>query len=513
MAETLAILGLVAAAPPIIDGIFKTWDSIVRKRETFRALPSLARDLRSFGTDDSRAQLYADITLARRVLEDNAILSQHKDRLARIFQRIHLQLYEIDSLVDAVLQKPNRAWFLRRTNESKELRNKVEQSKRDIAEFHGLIMSFREISSSGIGSALLEARDFCFTVDAEKTRTQLNDMTFVARGSRALPGEGSQVGLFIFESKYYEPGTKKNDTRQELQSLSSRLLRAEPSCSGIFPLIGFRDQAEEDEYQLVFSHPFSDNKPDSHCMYTLKTFYTSSPTVKPSLNFRVDLCRQLAEAVLQTHTLGLVHKSIRPDNVLLCFPQNPPICAGEPPRLHLSGWHLARPASGHVTSLAGESNWQNAIYQYPTRQMSVAEEEYCIGHDIYSLGVCMLEILLWDPLVVNSDEKPTISQSYQTTYYRLGLPLEPPHPRPTTVPWVTRVPKHVHSVLVEMATTTIPFSAGQMMADLVHNCLTCLVPEGIPVEFMSREVQARKEISEGFVDTILGGICSVLSVI
>lgn len=512
MAETLAILGLVAAAPPIIDGIFKTWDSIVRKRENYQAVTSLARDLRSFGTDDSRAQLYADITLARRVLEDNAILSEQKDRIARIFQKIHLQLYEIDDLVDVVLQKPNRSWFLRRTNESKELRNKVEQSKRDITEFHGLIMSFREISTSGIGNALLETRDFCLTVDAEKTRIQLNDMTFIARGSRALPGKSSQIGLFVFESKYYEPGKKKEDTKKDLQSLSTRLLRAEPTCSGIFPLIGFRDEPGEDEFQLVFSHPFADN-PDDHCIYTLRNFYTSSTTMKPSLNFRVNLCRQLAEAVLQTHTLGLVHKSIRPDNILLCFPQSPPSCTGEPPRLHLSGWHFARPASGHVTNMAGESSWRNAIYQYPTRQMRVAEEEYCIGHDIYSLGVCMLEILMWDPLVVNSHEGPTISQSYQTTYHSLGLQPEPSTPHPTTIPWVTRVPKNVHGVLVEMAATCLPFSAGQMMADLVHQCLTCLVPEGIPVEFMSREVQARKEISEGFVDIILGGICSVLSVI
>jgi hypothetical protein len=145
--------------------------------------------------------------------------------------------------------------------------------------------------------------------------------------------------------------------------------------------------------------------------------------------------------------------------------------------------------------------------------MSVAEEEYCIGHDIYSLGVCMLEILMWEPLVVNSDEGPTISQSYQKTYHTLGLPPEPSNPRPTTMPWVTRVPKHVHSVLVEMVATYLPFSAGQMMADLVHQWLTCLVPEGIPVEFMSNEIQARKEISEGFVDIILGGRCSVLSVI
>ena len=53
-------------------------------------------------------------------------------------------------------------------------------------------MSFREISTSGIDNALLETGD-CFTVDAEKTRIQLNDMTFIARGLRALPEKLLQV--------------------------------------------------------------------------------------------------------------------------------------------------------------------------------------------------------------------------------------------------------------------------------------------------------------------------------
>jgi hypothetical protein len=54
-------------------------------------------------------------------------------------------------------------------------------------------MSFREISTSGIDNTLLETGDFCFTVDAEKTRIQLTDMTFIDRGSRALPGKLLQV--------------------------------------------------------------------------------------------------------------------------------------------------------------------------------------------------------------------------------------------------------------------------------------------------------------------------------
>lgn len=47
------------------------------------------------------------------------------------------------------------------------------------------------------------------------------------------------------------------------------------------------------------------------------------------------------------------------------------------------------------------------MYQHPERQDpagSVAEYKYNIGHDIYSLGVCFLEIGLWDSFVVPDDK-------------------------------------------------------------------------------------------------------------
>jgi len=43
--------------------------------------------------------------------------------------------------------------------------------------------------------------------------------------------------------------------------------------------------------------------------------------------------------------------------------------------------------------------WPKRIYQHPERQDEYAEAAYEPRHDIYSLGVCMLEVLLWTPFV------------------------------------------------------------------------------------------------------------------
>ncbi|KAI9647720.1 hypothetical protein NHQ30_004106 [Ciborinia camelliae] len=51
------------------------------------------------------------------------------------------------------------------------------------------------------------------------------------------------------------------------------------------------------------------------------------------------------------------------------------------------------------------NGWATRLYQHPHGQWPRAEEEYTMGHDIYSMGVCMLEILLWKPLLAKSNGK------------------------------------------------------------------------------------------------------------
>lgn len=51
-----------------------------------------------------------------------------------------------------------------------------------------------------------------------------------------------------------------------------------------------------------------------------------------------------------------------------------------------------------LTSLRGEISWLKDIYRHPYRQGLQPQERYNIGHDIYSLGVCLLEIGLWESL-------------------------------------------------------------------------------------------------------------------
>ncbi|KAK8053251.1 hypothetical protein PG996_012552 [Apiospora saccharicola] len=72
--------------------------------------------------------------------------------------------------------------------------------------------------------------------------------------------------------------------------------------------------------------------------------------------------------------------------------------------VYLTNWHLLRDVSG-ATIMSGGTEWVENMYRHPRRQGMDVQERCNIGHDIYSLGVCLLEIGLWN-LLVRRDPAP-----------------------------------------------------------------------------------------------------------
>lgn len=70
--------------------------------------------------------------------------------------------------------------------------------------------------------------------------------------------------------------------------------------------------------------------------------------------------------------------------------------------VYLTNWRLLREASGFTTKKPGSDAWAERLYRHPHRQGLQIENRYNLGHDIYSLGVCLLEIGLWDSFVIRT---------------------------------------------------------------------------------------------------------------
>ena len=111
--------------------------------------------------------------------------------------------------------------------------------------------------------------------------------------------------------------------------------------------------------------------------------------------------------------------------------------------------------------------------------MEVAQEEYNMGHDIYSLGVCMLEVLNWKPLVVFEGERPEVSSMFKEHAASLGILDENRiklHNRgfKSESEMFTADPFGVQKTLQSLARKELPPVAGTRLSNLVVSCLSAL---------------------------------------
>ncbi|KAF3479607.1 uncharacterized protein GIQ15_06583 [Arthroderma uncinatum] len=168
-----------------------------------------------------------------------------------------------------------------------------------------------------------------------------------------------------------------------------------------------------------------------------------------SLSARVRIAKHLASSICYVHALGFVHKNIRPET-LLVFKDGKSSLGS----LFLVGFTIFRMADGHSMRLGDPAPDKN-LYRHPSRQGLQPEATYVMQHDIYSLGVCLLEIGLWKSFVLYNEEDGQL-------------------PQPTRVePFITNG-SSTKRTLVALARDELPKKMGDVYSRVVVNCLTCL---------------------------------------
>jgi hypothetical protein len=277
----------------------------------------------------------------------------------------------------------------------------------------GLCLQLNSIGTCTVQSSHLLTSDV-FKLHHEDTEhrpgKRLEDSDIVVAAA-SLVRNGQRIHTEVI----LEQKTREND----LRFLCDKLFEPRGGCSvGILPVLGYRQPPfNGPRGQTVFELVFA--VPDGTVRQSLAHRIVSSP--KPEIVERLKTCLVLAEAVVSVHTLGLVHKSIRPRSTLIVSKATGYSSANP---MYLLDWSRIRELLGASTML-GENDWQKRIYQHPERQGRYVEQVYHPRHDIYSLGVCLLEILLWTPFVIETLEahgqtSPQICQLFETRGLALG---------------------------------------------------------------------------------------------
>ncbi|KAL0937139.1 het-s domain protein [Colletotrichum truncatum] len=212
-----------------------------------------------------------------------------------------------------------------------------------------------------------------------------------------------------------------------------------------------------------------------------------------SLSRVLDVAKQLARAVSFVHTFDFVHKNIRPETILV-FPDDKSVPHSQLGSAFLVGFDSFRNVNFH-TMKVGDKAWERNLYRHPTRQGIQAQESYIMQHDVYSLGVCLLELGLWESFVNFQLE----ADGSTIPGPKLGLTPSDFDFQPGNVAQTLKIKEH----LVELARNRLPPKMGDIYTSVVVTCLTCLDEDND--DFGGEEMQDEDGILVGvrFIEKVL----------
>jgi serine/threonine protein kinase len=267
---------------------------------------------------------------------------------------------------------------------------------------------------------------------------------------------------------YAEKETKKIRDIALILSYTDESMAILP-CKGFLP----RPKSAPSCFELIFPLPPGISQPR-----TLRDILLGEESrlgVPFSLTWRLKLGVRLATAIMYVHTSGLVHKNIHPENLVLLKTQGEGESKDQAAKakhegdLFLIGFEFAR-KEDEVSARIGDEIWWKNIYRHPQRQGVHPEKDFSMLHDIYSLGVVLLEIALWRSLVLE-ETNPT-NEEVQFLVNRDAVRLADKHHK-------LKSPEDIKKAFVEKAEKFIAPVFGDKYQELVSMCLTCLDDGGL----------------------------------
>jgi hypothetical protein len=296
-----------------------------------------------------------------------------------------------------------------------------------------------------------------FLPSGELEKMTITDIPFC--DAQAATRKSTRKGLqrFLLTQVEVPPQAKVHAVKRDLRDLARKLSHENPadfsllSCKGVIEQVDARipGMPPRVAFTMVFRAPPRLSDPRS-----LRDQLVSG-IERIALSDKFDIARQMATAISYVHTFGFVHKNIRPETIITFAEPG----TSSSPVAFLVGFGSFRKDEGRTYRI-GDDKWEKDLYRHPSRQGSNPSDEYIMQHDIYSLGVCLLEMGLGKSFVSYNAEKPHPVLS-------AILKLQSGS---TRLPGSDALKKY----LVSLACEKLPRHMGRRYAAVVKTCLTCL---------------------------------------
>lgn len=367
---------------------------------------------------------------------------------------------------------------------SKGIRDILEASQDETASSRSTSEPMASLSNSFSSIAVAAA-----SMGPRQLRRDLTKVHFQSTVGRLRSAEylGSSV---LVEYKPYDSGTDEDRItyiEEQIGRLGNFFSLADPVTTGILASAGYIPDPQMYRFGLLFKIPRgyelsveaeSQNEPVTlRSIIARGTPATSDPTKityspRIALDTRVSTASMITVALFFLHSYGWVHENLRTHNVLMLVEKHGQGSLSAPlfGRPFLIGFDGTRSKDG-IYSIGGyEIAFSEAerfafdLFQHPDRQRGPSNDQprYQMNHDLYSLGVVLLEIGLWMPLEKNKLIRNVREQKFQNIEERHGK---------------------VREALISLGRDNLAVAMGQRYRDIV---LKCLDSKGADIYNLSR---------------------------
>ncbi|KAF5658588.1 CAMK kinase [Fusarium heterosporum] len=303
----------------------------------------------------------------------------------------------------------------------------------------------------------------------------ISEESFQSLEKKFIPYCKAQLAKESGDDKLHIIDTVSQETvkLRDARELASRLRDSNPFTFGTMKCKGIVRLPDESSLAFVFRVPEGFSTVES-CRKRLL-----SRSIPDSLTERLTIARQLVTAVYYVHLYEFVHKSITPETILTLRRTG---TEQDAMVVCLVGFQLIRNANALTNT--PKRDRKSSVYQHPSR-MGTVTANFVMQHDIYSLGVCLLEIGLWTSFVDYGDNDTTeIAELLRTT-----------EDTPTDLE-----PETIKKRLISLSRGQLKIVMGDVYSKVVETCLTCLDEDntefGDPRNFEDQdgvEVGSRRE--------------------
>ncbi|KAJ2893573.1 hypothetical protein MKZ38_008445 [Zalerion maritima] len=176
---------------------------------------------------------------------------------------------------------------------------------------------------------------------------------------------------------------------------------------------------------------------------------------KLELKQRFRVAQALVRSIGAFHAVGWLHKSIRSHGIKFFFSADGKGCDIDKP--YLADFGFARPVDANMTryNAPAVGDPEHDLYRHPERY-DPPESSFTMVHDIYSVGVVLLEIGLWETVRMIFDEFVDVEPVQRPTNFR-------------SVEGVSAT--KIQSVLMEEAKLRLGHRMGSTYREAVMCCL------------------------------------------